>query len=57
MYLCSDKDNNLVEIYESIASAARSHAINSEGVRMCIAGKKKTAAGFIWKKLDKDTVV
>ena len=43
-----DKENFIKE-YESIAEAQRITNIKSTGISNCLAGRAKTAGGFIWK--------
>ena len=43
-----DKENNLLEIYESISEASRKTGIAITSISYCANGKRKTGGGFIW---------
>lgn len=43
-----DKENNLLEIYESISEASRKTGISITSISYCANGKRKTGGGFIW---------
>ena len=43
-----DKNNNLIEIYESISEASRKNNINITSISYSANGKRKTGGGFIW---------
>lgn len=43
------KNNQPIEIYESIAEAGRVNSICSQNIEKVISGKRKTAGGFAWK--------
>lgn len=43
-----DKNNNLIEIYESISEASRENNIKISSISYSANGKRKTGSGFIW---------
>lgn len=45
-----DLEGNLVARHRSVNAAAKRLGISSSGISLCINGKRKTNAGFIWKK-------
>lgn len=47
-----DKDNNLLQEYDSILSAAKSFGKSRVNIDNVLQGKQKTAYSFIWKYLD-----
>ena len=46
-----DKDLNILTQYDSIRSAATQTGIKYQNIAECCAGKRKTAGGYIWRKL------
>jgi hypothetical protein len=46
-----DLQNNLLNIFESLHDADRKTNIDYRNIYDCIIGKKKSAGGFIWKKM------
>ena len=45
-----DLDGNLVAGHRSVNAAAKALGISPSGISLCINGKRKTNAGFVWKK-------
>ena len=45
----SDLDGNIINVFDSIASASRKTQTNITGISKCINKKRKIANGFIWK--------
>ena len=46
-----DKGNNFIKRFKSISDAKRKTGINLANISQCINNKRKTAGGFIWKKM------
>lgn len=44
-----DLDGNLLCEFGGIKEAARAIGRDSKGIRMCLAGKRETSAGYVWK--------
>lgn len=44
-----DLEGNLLCEFGGIKEAARAVGRDSKGIRMCLAGKRKTSAGYVWK--------
>lgn len=51
-----DKNNNLIQIFQSQAAAAQILNIPDTAISSAIRGKSSMAGGFIWKKLSKQEV-
>lgn len=47
-----NKDNIIVKTYPSISQAERETGIFKESISQVCSGKRKTAGGYIWRKLD-----
>lgn len=45
------KDGRLLEIFESFMDAERKTGVTSGRISLVVNGKKKTAGGFLWKKM------
>ena len=45
------KDNKLVKIYFSTCEASRETKIPQSNIWKCLVGKRKTAGGYIWRRL------
>ena len=43
-----DKNNNLIQVYNSIAEASRKNNINITSISYSANGKRKTGGGYIW---------
>ena len=43
-----DKNNNLIQIYNSISEASRKNNINITSISYSANGKRKTGGGYIW---------
>jgi group I intron endonuclease len=43
-------EGTLVATFDSIADAARSVGVQSNGIRQCMIGKTSKSAGFVWKR-------
>ena len=52
-----DEFNNLIAEYTSIAEAARATGIFKESIAAASLGKRRTAGGFKWKRLNHDEQV
>lgn len=51
-----DKETNLViKEYPTLSSAGKEHKINVGNISECCQGKRKTAGGYKWKKIVKET--
>lgn len=48
-----DLKNNIVEVYPSMADAARNNGMLKASISRCISGYSKTSGGFSWKLKDK----
>lgn len=47
-----DKTGMTVAIFKSLSEAAREKNISQQNIQKCIYGKRKSAGGYIWQKLD-----
>lgn len=45
------KDGQLVNVFNSIAEAARNVSINPQNIESCLSKKTKSSCGFVWKYL------
>ena len=43
-----DKNNNLIQVYNSITEASRKNNINITSISYSANGKRKTGGGYIW---------
>ena len=43
-----DKNNNLIQVYNSISEASRKNNINITSISYSANGKRKTGGGYIW---------
>ena len=46
-----DKEFNLIKIWPAIMEASRALGISNTCISNCLAGRSKTAGGFIWKRV------
>lgn len=46
-----DKNNNLINIYETITEAGKQNKILNTSIVNCLKGRSKTSGGYIWKYL------
>lgn len=46
-----DKNNNLINIYETIVEAGKQNRMLDTSIINCLKGKTKTSGGYIWKYL------
>lgn len=44
-----DKNNKLIEKYDTIVEAGKQNKISSTNIVNCLKGRSKTAGGYIWK--------
>ena len=44
-----DKNENIIRLFDSIASAEKETGINHSSISKCCKGKMKSAGGFLWK--------
>lgn len=44
-----DKNNNILNVFESMIEAAKSTGVNNSHISRCCLGKLKSAGGFVWR--------
>lgn len=49
-----NKDGEIIQIFESIANAAKTLKIDSSTISKCCKGKLKTCGGFYWKYIEEE---